>query len=204
VLEKLFDSEVNEIKALEQQASQFTHDRDAKAAVAEQISEEVFTLRKRRDELEQTVANASTLLLNNQLTMEDYHEAKKELSSLYQHIDNSDETFNVFDRAVNEDYTKQLAELQSKISKKRSILLSKYSKKIASDIIDHCGLQIRQMLAIFPNQPLTLDDTWKSSELGKALVFALSHDIDGNLKRTDPDEPKQLINSIFKSLGLEQ
>ena len=66
--EKLFSTEVDEIQALEQQAKQFTHDREAKAAVAEQLSEEVFALRKRRDELEEIIANASTLLLNNQLS----------------------------------------------------------------------------------------------------------------------------------------
>jgi hypothetical protein len=202
--EKLFGTEVAEIKALEQQANKLTLDRDEKVAVAEQLNAEVFALRERRDALEQIMSNASTLLLNNQLSKEDYAEGKKELSALYKQIDSTDEIFNIYDRAVNEDYVKQFSELQSKINSMRINLLNKFSKKLAQDIVNECRLPIMQLLAIFPDKSMTMGDSWKSLELGNSLVFALSHDIDGNIKRVEQDEPKLLINSIFKSLELEQ
>jgi chromosome segregation ATPase len=130
-MSELFVTEVDEIKALEQQAKQLTLNRDEQAAEAEKLNAKVFALRTRRDELEKVISNGSKLILNKQLSIEAYDESKKELSALYQHIDLTDETFNMFDRAINEDYPKQLAELQNKINGKRSILLNKFSSKIA-------------------------------------------------------------------------
>jgi hypothetical protein len=49
---------------------------------------------------------------------------------------------------------------------------------------------------------MATDSSWKSTALGNALIYAIEHDPDGNMKRSDLDEPKQLINSIFESLGL--
>ena len=104
--EKLFSTEVLEIQKLEQQVRKLAFDRDEKAAKAEQLSGEVFSLRKRRDDLEKVISNASMLILEGKLSEEAYIEGKKELSSLYGDIDSKDELFNMYDKACNEEFIK--------------------------------------------------------------------------------------------------
>ncbi|MEI7997691.1 MAG: hypothetical protein WCH01_22625 [Methylococcaceae bacterium] len=94
--------------------------------------------------------------------------------------------------------------MQGSINSKRLNLLNKYSKKLAQDIVNQCELQIRQLLAIFPDKPMTIDGYWKSIELGNVLVFALDHDSNGNVKRVEKVAPRELINNIYDSLGLSK
>ena len=116
--EKLFNTEVAEIQKLEQQARQLTSDRDEKAAKAEQLSGEMFALRKTRDDLEKVISNASMLILEGKLSEEAYIEGKKELSSLYGEIDSKDELFNMYDKACNEEFVKRSSELIKKALEK--------------------------------------------------------------------------------------
>lgn len=199
--DKLFSLEVEKIKDLERQLAKLAEDRDAKAAKAEQINEEVFSLRLRRDELEYIQKNASMMLLDGSLSEAEFCANKQELAALYQGIDDKDELFNLFDKAVNEDYVKQYGSLISKINDKRTRLLSKYARKITFDLTSQCELQFKQLLATLPGNAMRVEQL-RGLDLGDALIFALGHEKDGASKPVDPGENKRLIANIFTELGL--
>ena len=199
---KLFDLEIEEIKNLQLQLSKLNEDREEKAAKAEKLSGEVFAMRQRRDELEKIQKNASALLLNGSLNEVDFAANKKEMSILYEEIDSKDELFNLFDKAVNDDYVKQYSSLINKINSKKNILLQKNASQIAFDIVDQCELQLKQLLAIFPEESMSGDHV-PIYHLGKSLNYSLTHEKDGTLKKKDPDENKKLIANIFNEFGVE-
>lgn len=203
--EKLFNEEIAEIKVLQDQLKKLNEDKDAKTAKIKQLKKELSIMCKRRDELEQILNQASSMLMDGRLSDDDYCNHKKELAALYQALDDKDSLLGIYEKAVDVDYGKKHAEINGKKANKRSNLIAKYSKKITFDIVNKSEMQLRQLLAILPVDPMRISaEGLRGLDLGNALIFALDHELDGTKKpRRDPDENKKLYQNVLNELGVE-
>lgn len=199
---KFFSEEVEEINNLQFQLSTLNSDREAKAAKAEKLNDEISVMRMRRDELEKIQKNASSMIMDGTLSDDDYCAYKTELTNLYQCIDDKDGLYSIYEKAIEADYPKKYAELQNQIERKRTRLLAKYAQKIAFDIVGKSEPQLKQLLVCFPDNPMRVSQ-FKELELGTSLIYALEHELDGSKKpRKDPDEKKTIYQNILHELGV--
>jgi len=99
-----FEEEVGAIKTLQKDLEKLDFEKITKLANIEQFKIDIAQMSDRRDYLENTINNASAMILSGTLTGEDYINSKKELAGVYKNLDDKDCLLAIFEKSIDMDY----------------------------------------------------------------------------------------------------
>jgi chromosome segregation ATPase len=200
--QKTVQSAVEDCKVIQKNIDTLTAETTNLKNLIDQHQTQLFELQSQRDELEASQQSAPDLLVSGELSKEQFSQNKKTLADLYSSIDETQSLLEIFERKLQSDYPKRQSDLMNNLSARKRILQTLLAEKLASDIAEKSGQQIKELLALLPGisgdrigyDPLLNVGLW----LGMA-VFGGHYD---SPKRQSPEDARQIVSGIYTGIGL--
>jgi chromosome segregation ATPase len=201
--QKTVQSAVEDCKVIQKNIDTLTSETTNLKNLIDQHQNQLFELQSQRDELEASQQSAPDLLVSGELSKEQFSQNKKTLADLYSLIDETQSLLEIFERKLQGDYPKRQSDLMNNLSARKRLLQTLLAEKLAADIAEKSGQQIKELLALLPGargdnrigyDPLLDVGLW----LGMA-VFGGHYD---SPKRQNPKEERQIVGEIYTGIGL--
>jgi hypothetical protein len=202
MIAELFSTEIAEVQEIQLELNQLDIDRDATIEKIEKIKAELRQKRKRLEELENILKNASKLIIENKLSENEFSDNKRQVTALNQEVLEKDALLGIYEKTIDVDFAKRQTELNNKFQYKRNRLNRKYAENLCREIANNSNQEIRELFALLPSLHGDQMNFQPNMHLGfwlAAAIYGGSHD---SPKLPSPDEKKLLIKAIHEKMGV--
>lgn len=189
---------IESIKGVCTQIKVIEREREGISEKLGKLAHEITQYRTERDALEAEQRQAASLLITGEMSDDQFDKNRQKLAKLYEAIDSATERQSIYQKALEQQSSRLLAELNSQLQGMRKILAALEVTDIAAGIAQENEQQIRNLAAMIhlqnPNQ------TEFFYQLGKVLAAAVFGESNGTPNQQDSAERNLITNQIIEAL----